>query len=133
MVSPVLARASQRPTFSKSTAMPFSRRIFLVVTFFFSLVLTDLTQQGQYDYGFNVDLRLRKREPSQSPIVTGLPRVNGQPPLRLDIRDLEKDKDMWTLYILALNWMQYTDQESPFSWYQITGTPVVGGKIVFLF
>ncbi|XXG94702.1 ammonium transporter Amt1 [Hypoxylon texense] len=101
--------------------MPSSHRIFLVVTFFFSLVLADLTQQGQYDYGFNVDLRLRKREPSQSPIVTGLPRVNGQPPLRLDIRDLEKDKDMWTLYILALNWMQYTDQESPFSWYQITG------------
>lgn len=102
--------------------MPFSY-IFLVVALFFSIVPADVTPPGRYDYGFSVDLRLRKREPSQSPIVTGLPRVNGTSPIRPDIRDLEKDEDGWNLFILALNWMQFTDQDSPFSWYQITGTP----------
>ncbi|KAI1768268.1 Di-copper centre-containing protein [Hypoxylon sp. FL1150] len=99
--------------------MPFC--YILAGALFISTVLADVIHPGRYDYGFNVDLRLQKREPLQSPIVTGLPRVNGSSPLRRDIRDLAKDEDGWTLYILALNWMQYTDQDSPFSWYQITG------------
>ncbi|KAI0176329.1 Di-copper centre-containing protein [Hypoxylon sp. FL1284] len=101
--------------------MSFSRAILFAIVFLFSIALADLTQSGQYDYGFNVDLRLRKRDPSQSHVVTGLPRVKGEAPVRPDIRDLQADKDKWNLYILALNWMQYTDQDSPFSWYQITG------------
>jgi tyrosinase len=47
--------------------------------------------------------------------------VDGQPQLRQEIRDLQKDDDLWNLYILALSWMQYTPQDSPFSWYQIAG------------
>ncbi|KAI8965927.1 Di-copper centre-containing protein [Daldinia sp. FL1419] len=85
------------------------------------MVISDLVQPGQYDYGFNADLRLRKRDPFQSTIVAGAPRVDGQALLRPDIRDLQKDEDKWNLYLLALSWMQFTDQEAQFSWYQITG------------
>ncbi|OTA64590.1 Di-copper centre-containing protein [Hypoxylon sp. EC38] len=103
--------------------MSFARqvRFFITSFFFFSTVVADFVQPGQYDYGFNVDLRLRKREPTQSHIVTGLPRVDGQTQLRPDIRDLQKDEDKWNLYLLTLSWLQYTNQDSPFSWYQITG------------
>ncbi|KAK6954358.1 hypothetical protein Daesc_004325 [Daldinia eschscholtzii] len=94
-------------------------KICLVVTLLFSIVVADI-QPGQYDYGFTADMRLRKRAPSQSSIVSGPPRFNGEVQLRPDIRDLQKDEDKWNLYLLALSWMQFTDQESPFSWYQIT-------------
>ncbi|KAI1466640.1 Di-copper centre-containing protein [Daldinia caldariorum] len=95
-------------------------RICLVFALLFSVAVAGI-QLGQYDYGFTADLRLRKRAPSQSSIVAGPPRVNGEIQLRPDIRDLQKDEDKWNLYLLALSWMQFTDQESPFSWYQITG------------
>ncbi|KAI1501711.1 hypothetical protein F5X99DRAFT_428173 [Biscogniauxia marginata] len=75
----------------------------------------------QYDYGRKVDHRLNKRDPSQSFIVGGLPLIDGQVLSRQEIRELEKDKDKWNLYILALSWMQYTSQDSPFSFYQVAG------------
>ncbi|KAF3061355.1 Tyrosinase [Daldinia childiae] len=95
-------------------------KICLAFTLLFSIVIANV-QPGQYDYGFTADLRLRKRAPSQSSIVTGPPRFNGETQLRQDIRDLQNDEDKWNLYLLALSWMQFTDQESQFSWYQITG------------
>ncbi|KAI1416072.1 Di-copper centre-containing protein [Hypoxylon sp. FL1857] len=102
--------------------MSFVHRVYFICFFILSsMVIADSVQSGQYDYGFNVDLRLRKREPTQSHIVTGPPRVDGKTQLRPDIRDLQKDEDKWNLYLLALSWMQFTDQESPYSWYQITG------------
>ncbi|KAI5926790.1 hypothetical protein F4810DRAFT_724400 [Camillea tinctor] len=76
---------------------------------------------GQYDYGHDVNRRLDKRGLTQSFVVGGLPRVNGQVQLRQEVRELEKDKDKWQLYILALSWMQFTDQTSPFSFYQVAG------------
>ncbi len=107
--------------------MLFIHGIYFTVGFLFCIVIADLIQPGQYDYGFNFDLRLRKRDgPIQSTIVTGAPRVGGETQLRPDIRDLQKDEDKWNLYLLALSWMQFTDQESPFSWYQITGVSVKG-------
>ncbi|OTB08796.1 hypothetical protein M426DRAFT_7516 [Hypoxylon sp. CI-4A] len=96
-------------------------KIYFTASLLLGLVIGDLVLPGQYDYGFNAELRLRKRAPSQSLIVTGIPHVDGQAQFRPDIRDLQKDEDRWSLYILALSWMQYTDQESSFSWYQITG------------
>ncbi|KAI1814106.1 Di-copper centre-containing protein [Poronia punctata] len=78
-----------------------------------------------YDYGpkhrSNTHLPIHSRGFSQSSVVGSLPLVEGKPQQRLEIRDLEKDEDLWNLYLLALSWMQYTDQESPFSWYQIAG------------
>ncbi|KAI0022596.1 hypothetical protein F4780DRAFT_185715 [Xylariomycetidae sp. FL0641] len=75
---------------------------------------------GQYRYD-EAGLGLRKRDLSQSVTVGSLPLVDGKPPLRLEVRELQKDEDQWNLYILALSWMQYTDLGSPFSWYQIAG------------
>ncbi|KAI1382190.1 Di-copper centre-containing protein [Hypoxylon crocopeplum] len=96
--------------------------ISFAIGFLFSTILADLVHAGQYDYGFHANLRLRKlKGPVQSFIVSGLPRADGETPLRPDIRELQRDEDKWSLYILALSMMQYTNQESPFSWYQITG------------
>ncbi|KAI1356958.1 hypothetical protein F5Y01DRAFT_301109 [Xylaria sp. FL0043] len=66
-----------------------------------------------------MNLRVNKRDFGQSSIVGSLPLIDGQPQPRLEIRDLEKNHDQWNLYLLALSWMQYTSQDSPFSWYQI--------------
>jgi len=52
--------------------------------------------------------------------VTG-PKANGSVPLRKEIRELQKDTTMWTLYILALDMLQYTNQSDMLSWYQIGG------------
>ncbi|CAD6504360.1 BgTH12-06091 [Blumeria graminis f. sp. triticale] len=46
---------------------------------------------------------------------------NGTVPLRLEIRELMKNSDMWTLYILGLDRMQNVDQNELLSWYQIGG------------
>ncbi|KAI3343114.1 hypothetical protein F4824DRAFT_485829 [Ustulina deusta] len=68
-----------------------------------------------------MNLRVNKRDFDQSSIVSSLPLVDDQPQPRLEIRDLQKNHDQWNLYLLALSWMQYTSQDSPFSWYQIAG------------
>ncbi|KAI0009769.1 Di-copper centre-containing protein [Xylariaceae sp. FL0662B] len=102
--------------------MPSIRNVrLLLVSLLAAASIAGHIRRGQYDYGLNLDHRVRKREPVQSSIVAGLPRIDGKAPLRAEIRDLKKDEDKWNLYILALSWMQFTDQESPFSWYQIAG------------
>ncbi|KAI1121613.1 Di-copper centre-containing protein [Nemania abortiva] len=93
----------------------------LLVSLLFSPSLIYASGIKGYDYGHNTSLRIYKRDFSQSSIVGSLPLVDGQPQPRLEIRDLQKDDDQWNLYILALSWMQYTAQDSPFSFYQIAG------------
>ncbi|KAI0136498.1 hypothetical protein BJ170DRAFT_677371 [Xylariales sp. AK1849] len=83
-----------------------------------SLVVSHSGQR--YDYGKNVDYVFQKREVNQSAIVGSLP-FNGSMPLRPEVRELEKNHEMWSLYILALSWMQWMDQTEPSSWYGITG------------
>lgn len=73
-----------------------------------------------YNYGFDISKLARRGGPDPF-VVTGMPRVNGITPIRPEIRALQQDPDKWTLYILALSLMQYTDQTQPFSWYQIAG------------
>ncbi|KAI1083196.1 Di-copper centre-containing protein [Whalleya microplaca] len=101
--------------------MSFIRNFCLLISLIASASIANHVQGGQYDYGLSGDHQLRKREPSQSPVIAGLPRVDGQVQMRPEIRDLKKDEDKWNLYILALSWMQWTDEDSPFSWYQIAG------------
>ncbi|KAI0864119.1 Di-copper centre-containing protein [Xylaria cubensis] len=93
----------------------------LLVSLFLSYGLAGVYGANGYDYGHHTKLGIYKRDFGQSSVVGSLPLVDGQPQPRLEIRDLEKDKDQWNLYILALSWMQYTPQDSPFSWYQIAG------------
>ncbi|ORY65943.1 tyrosinase precursor [Pseudomassariella vexata] len=85
------------------------------------LLLLGSTTAKEYDYELDVSNLFQKRQILQSSIVTGLPLVNGTIPLRREIRDLENDHEAFTLYILALSWMQYTDQTDDFSWYRIAG------------
>lgn len=77
-----------------------------------------------YDYGVNITEELKaKRASSDTVVVTrGMPlRANGSVPVRYEIRDLQNDADKWTLYILALDMMQYTDQSVVTSWFSISG------------
>jgi tyrosinase len=53
--------------------------------------------------------------------VTVKERTGGDIHVRQEIRQLEQDQDMWTLYILGLSMLQFTAQSSPTSWYSIAG------------
>lgn len=85
-----------------------------------------------YDYGFDVAEHLSRRSFS-SPYGADNPFVvgglggdrNGTMPARQEIRQMEKNTDMWTLYILGLNMMQYTDQSHLLSYYQIAGQSLI--------
>lgn len=73
-----------------------------------------------YDYGTLEPLQPRDGTPASFFAVTG-PKSNGSVSVRQEIRQLQKDSTLWTLYILALDMMQYTDQTNMLSWYQISG------------
>lgn len=79
---------------------------------------------GKYDFGVHAEAALHKRleGPVQYPAyVTPLPLFEDKPVLRRELRELYRDKDAWALYILALNWVQYTPQDTQFSFYQLAG------------
>lgn len=76
-----------------------------------------------YDYGINVTEEIKAKRASSGSILvtTGMPlRSNGSVPVRYEIRDLQKNTDKWSLYILALDLMQYTDQSVISSWFSIS-------------
>jgi hypothetical protein len=86
---------------------------------------------GSYIYGFD-GVRLSKRQASTTSsfsnssnyVITGAmggTGPDGGVPQRLEIRELQKNEDLWTLYILGLDMMQWTDQTDKLSWYQIAG------------
>ncbi|KAK8056801.1 hypothetical protein PG993_002028 [Apiospora rasikravindrae] len=91
---------------------------------FFLLVLSALTiphVDARYDYGRDVRRALQKRQSAQPAITTGAPLINGTIPLRKEIREFEQYHEQWSLYILALDWMQFTSQDDPYSWYRMAG------------
>jgi tyrosinase len=55
--------------------------------------------------------------------VTGVQGTGIQP--RLEIRELEKNKEMFNLFLLALARFQATDQNSKLSYFQIAGMAVL--------
>ena len=82
-----------------------------------------------YDYGADPP-RLPKRQSSEFFPITGVHTgsgVNGSLPLRIEVRELEKDPVAWTLYILGLDMLQYTPQSELLSWYQIAGEGYTAG------
>lgn len=97
-------------------------RIFSILCF----CMTSLVLGTSYDYGYGFDITKAHHTRRQSdPIVvtTGMPlNEDGSVPVRLEIRELQQDEDRWSLYILALDMMQYTDQSDPTSWFGITST-----------
>ncbi|RDW85231.1 hypothetical protein BP6252_02821 [Coleophoma cylindrospora] len=96
----------------------------LLLTFFallISLSCSAAADGGPYNYGMEAR-SIYARSAATDYVTTGIPTsTNGTLPLRLEIRDLEKDNATWTLFILALDMMQYTNQSEIFSWYQIAG------------
>ncbi|KAK4170278.1 hypothetical protein QBC43DRAFT_348716 [Cladorrhinum sp. PSN259] len=94
----------------------FSTIVFSVLTTYHIV----LGQHTAYNYGFDVQGRV-KRQLAQTPrvVVRGDGRADIQ--LRQEVRQLEQDQELWTLYILALSMMQFTDQSEPTSWYGIAG------------
>jgi len=57
--------------------------------------------------------------------VTGVQDGSGQggpKPLRLEIRELQRNPDLWNLYILGLDRLQSVDQRELLSYYQLSGT-----------
>jgi len=78
---------------------------------------------GPYDYGIDRNTIL-KRQSSNSLAVNGVHTrtgPNGSLPLRLEIRDLEKDNNTWTLYLLGLDMLQSKNQTEMLSWYSLAG------------
>ncbi|CZT13854.1 related to tyrosinase precursor (monophenol monooxygenase) [Rhynchosporium graminicola] len=78
---------------------------------------------SSYDYGADPP-RLPRRQNSESFLITGVHTgngTNGSLPLRIEVRDLEKDPVAWNLFILGLDMLQYTPQADTLSWYQIAG------------
>lgn len=68
-------------------------------------------------------LMRRQMESGYYPVTgvqSGL-RSNGSIPYRLEIRELQKDGDLWNLYLLGLERLQATEQSDKLSWYQIAG------------
>lgn len=65
----------------------------------------------RYDYGVERSSFMKRQAPgflATTGIHTGTG-PGGSAPLRLEIRELEKDTTMWTLYILGMDMLQYAD------------------------
>lgn len=77
-------------------------------------------QYSAYNYGFDVKKRVKRQLNRRSTMIVQ-ERPGGDIQVRQEIRQVEKDKEMWTLYILGLSMLQYTDQASPMSYYGLAG------------
>jgi tyrosinase len=79
-----------------------------------------LGQYAAYDYGFDVNKRVKRQLARRSEVAVQ-DRTGGDIVVRQEIRQLEQDQDLWTLYILGLSMLQFTDQTSPTSYYGLAG------------
>ncbi|KAL1870506.1 hypothetical protein Daus18300_005194 [Diaporthe australafricana] len=80
-----------------------------------------LGQSYSYDFDVAKAYNTKRQLGGNIVVTTGMPVGSGPVPVRPNIRDLQKDPDRWSLYILALDMMQWTDQSQPTSWFSITG------------
>jgi tyrosinase len=80
-------------------------------------------KHSSYNYGVDRNTILKRQSPNFYAIngIQSGSGPNGSLPLRLEIRELEQEPTMWTLYILGLDMLQYTNQTEMLSWYQIAG------------
>ncbi|KAK4128712.1 Di-copper centre-containing protein [Parathielavia appendiculata] len=79
-----------------------------------------ISQYAPYDYGFDISRRVKREVARRSELVLQ-PKTSSDLVVRQEIRQLEQDKDVWTLYILGLSMLQFTDQASPASYYGLAG------------
>lgn len=83
-------------------------------------------QYAGYDFGVGLSKLTRRWSLTGNTLVynqlaSSTGDNDGDKALRVEIRDLEKNEDQWTLYMLGLSMMQYTNQSDEISWYQVTG------------
>ncbi|KAK4105553.1 Di-copper centre-containing protein [Parathielavia hyrcaniae] len=83
--------------------------------------ILSLAQYAAYDYGFDVHDRVKRQLARRSELVVQAKTSGGNIVVRQEIRQLEKDRDVWKLYLLGLSMLQFTDQESPTSYYGLAG------------
>ncbi|APA08416.1 hypothetical protein SS1G_13364 [Sclerotinia sclerotiorum 1980 UF-70] len=74
-----------------------------------------------YDYGLDIGALLKRDVPHMPTTGVSYTGSNSSIPLRQEIRDLEKNADLWELYILGTSMMQTINQSDIRSWYQISG------------
>ena len=80
-------------------------------------------QYYAYNYGFDVEKHIKRQAQPQQLVLRGISvSDSGELPIRQEIRDLQKNDNQWTLYLLGLSMMQFTNQSDPTSWYGITGS-----------
>lgn len=84
-----------------------------------------LAQHAAYHYGFDVTKRVKRQLSQRSAMVVNDKSGSGDVVVRQEIRQLEQDQDLWTLYILGLSMLQFTDQSSPTSYYGLAGLCVL--------
>jgi hypothetical protein len=86
--------------------------------------VSDQKRYAGYDYGGSGSAVV-ERQTSSLYVTAGVKTgsgVNGSLPLRLELRELQKDPTMWTLYILGLDYLQRNKSQSHIeSWYQLAG------------
>jgi hypothetical protein len=83
---------------------------------------TEYAVDQSYNYGDLASGLPLLEYTSPYPIVGApFPDKTSPVPVRQKIRDLEKNTDLWTLFILGLDKLQSVDQQDPLSWYQIGG------------
>lgn len=110
---------------------PLSRRMsafqwLSIVTLLLTLLLTPLAlsldeQYPPYRYRPEKLAKLARRQhsPAKPSVVEGL---SDAPLVRPELRQLQQDEDLWTLFLLGVSWMQYVNQTDPASWYGIAGS-----------
>ena len=110
-----------------------ARLLLIAAVFVAALAPTVLAAEAvPYDYGFDVHEQLSRRSlmsynPNAPFVVSGISsgsqQGSNQPKVypRQEIRQMEKNADLWTLYMLGLSMMQYTPQSQLLSYYQIAG------------
>jgi tyrosinase len=108
------------------------RRSLVLLPLFYLVNTLAVAQYSGYDYGFDVHQLVKRQIGRRSDLV-----VNGTTPddgirIRQEIRELEKDQDLWTLYILALSMLQFTDQSYPLSYYSLAGLcpPLISFSVI---
>jgi tyrosinase len=106
----------------------------LFISWMYLWQLAHSTTFSSYNYGDSIDRNtILKRQQSSTPyVVTGVQIADGSTPLRLEVRQLEQDPVTWTLYLLGLDMLQFTNQTEMLSWYQITGLHFPSARIYLL-
>lgn len=111
------------PARRSSIIFAMSLRLLVVpLLFIFTNFLFQLATAQAYDFGVDVSTLTRRDDAKKPIVVRRLPvPLNGSLPIRVEIRQLAKNKYKWDLFILAMSMFEFADQGDPLSWYQIAG------------